>query len=144
MNIQEFFSTKTPEQTARTLFTLFGGNDNARATAIIVRSQHPMYTGNLNPKWAYWNDVLEWICKCPEDLQNQWFFERINTPSVYEQTTEDIEAEIASLCEEYRKWSKMHIRASAIHSGDYRNKMDEVQSKIGKLEAKLKLLTATV
>ena len=47
------------EDVAKELVSDFG--NKAYKVALIVRDQIPMYTGNLNPTWEFWNKVARII-----------------------------------------------------------------------------------
>lgn len=83
MNLLEIFKEQSSSETARTLCAMYDSKDNARATVIMLKAQIPMYKGNLNPEWKFWNDVLDNIFIATEDEHRKWLLERIqNTPSV--------------------------------------------------------------
>lgn len=48
----------TPAETAKVLLAHFNNTELAVDCVLLIRSQIPMYTGNLNPKWEYWTDVV--------------------------------------------------------------------------------------
>lgn len=57
---------RTPEDVAKELSRDFG-NKSYKA-ALIVRDQIPMYTGELNPKWKFWDDVVNIIGNQPAEF----------------------------------------------------------------------------
>lgn len=40
--------------------------DKAICAALMVKHSLPMYQGELNPKWKFWDDVIEDLMDCDE------------------------------------------------------------------------------
>lgn len=57
---------KTPEEAAKQLVTDFG--NKAYQAVLLARNNTPMYCGELNPKWQFWNEVMKIVGKQPAEF----------------------------------------------------------------------------
>jgi hypothetical protein len=58
--IRHLAENSTATATAAILIDHFGVM--AYDVAVFIKAQIPMYTGNLNPVWKFWDDVVNYTC----------------------------------------------------------------------------------
>jgi hypothetical protein len=69
----ELIKNKSYEDVSALLWKSFGGRVAATKAVILIKSQIPMYIGNLNPLWEFWNNVLTELIDKTEDEQFKYF-----------------------------------------------------------------------
>ena len=73
MDFKIIHQTHTPQQAVELLLDIFDDNrEYAKCCLLMMKSQIPMYIGNLNPLWEYWDNVATILFKTSnQDVQKQ-------------------------------------------------------------------------
>lgn len=78
MDFTTIHTTNSPEEIAKMLCSVYSAED-AMITVILIKSQLPMYIGELNPKWKFWDEVGKEIYPESNEDKNQSFINEVFT-----------------------------------------------------------------
>lgn len=78
MNLNTLHLDFSAKEVAEMLIDLYQQSfEDAMLCAVLVKSQIPMYTGNLNPLWKFWDDVTKILMPDSTEDQQRDFFREV-------------------------------------------------------------------
>lgn len=78
MDLKKIHLNFSALEVSEMLIDLYQGSfEDAMLCAVLVKSQIPMYTGNLNPVWKFWEDVTKILMPNSNEDQQLSFFREV-------------------------------------------------------------------